>query len=516
MSKKDALYELIQRMTKTEKRYFKIMAGLHKESGKNNSVALFDAIEGMKEFDNKKLEAKLKGSVLLKNIRLNKFYLYKQLIKSLELYHSSGNIDSELQSCLRQFDILHKKGLYDQCYGILDKAKKIAGDVELPLQMLGISYREFTLKRVLGRYDEMQAFISKNEKKQFDYIREYKNIIEYQNFGAIVYSIRKEQGERPRDKEVIKIINGLLKHPLLKTPDNCLTLNAKGVYYHSKTTLNQLLGNYLGNDTLMKVFVNEIEAGRKQNPKSLAGNYFIALQALRAAQLKIYKFDEALVTCTKLGEVFKKTQSLQGGNNTLIYFDCCFSTMINCYINLGEINKASEIQKDGEKELVKWGIPPESECALIFYLYSFYISFCLENYAKCSFWLNKINRESVKTSRQDTILLSRILTLFVRYETEDIDQIEYHTKSLYRFLTQRNAPHKFEKIILQFMKKELAGKKSGKFVDNLKVLKRDLLTIEYDELENAPLETFNFISWIDSKIQQKRFVDVLVARNKIR
>lgn len=513
MSKKDALFDLIQRMTKSEKRYFKIMAGTHKESDKNNSVVLFDAIEAMDRFDNKKLEKKFKGTQLFKNIRLNKFYLYKQLLKSLELYHSNSSAEFELQSSLRQFDILFKKGLTEQCYGLLDKAKKLSEEVELPLQTLGIAYREFALKRLLGRYDEMKSFISRNSKKQFDTIDEYRNIIEYQNFGAIVYSIRKELGERARDKKAIEQIKELLKDPLLKDPKNCLTLNSKGVYYHSKVTLNQLMGHNSDNDKLMKSFVAEIERQMAINPKILQANYFVALQTLRITQLKIYKFEDALVTCAKLKEVFLKNTRLQGGNNVLLYFDCCFSTVINCYIQLGEINKALATQRAGEKELVKWGIPSDSECSLIFCMYSFYLFFCLEEYSKCSSWLNKINRESIKTARNDTVIIARVLTLFVRYETEDVDQIEYQTKSLYRFLTQRNAPHLFEKMILKFMKKELSGKRE-KFIENIKDLRKDLLTIQYNELENGPLETFDFISWIESKIQRKKFIDVLVEKRR--
>ena len=59
MLKKDYLYELIQSLDKSEKRYFKLY---HKTENKEQKhVILFDAFEKAKDYDEKKIKSQIKN-----------------------------------------------------------------------------------------------------------------------------------------------------------------------------------------------------------------------------------------------------------------------------------------------------------------------------------------------------------------------------------------------------------------------------------------------------------------------
>ena len=56
MTVKDDLFQLIRSLSKTEKRYFKIEAGRHSTTNKNNHLRLFDVINEMDEYDEEKIK----------------------------------------------------------------------------------------------------------------------------------------------------------------------------------------------------------------------------------------------------------------------------------------------------------------------------------------------------------------------------------------------------------------------------------------------------------------------------
>ncbi len=60
------LKELINTMTKSEKRCFKLTAGLQR--GKKNYVELMDAISKQKEYNESKLLKKFEGRSFIKNL----------------------------------------------------------------------------------------------------------------------------------------------------------------------------------------------------------------------------------------------------------------------------------------------------------------------------------------------------------------------------------------------------------------------------------------------------------------
>ena len=121
----DTLFQLIKSLEKSEKRNFKLFVKRNVSGGNLKFIQLFDALDGMKEYDESAL---LKKNKALKKQQLSniKAHLYKQILASLRLIRDENNIDIQLHEQMDHARILFNKGLYLQCLKLLDKMKETA------------------------------------------------------------------------------------------------------------------------------------------------------------------------------------------------------------------------------------------------------------------------------------------------------------------------------------------------------------------------------------------------------
>src|SRR3972149_10322853 len=126
MKNKDALVQLIKSLSNNEKRYFTLFAARHIIGDKNNYLKLFEAIDKQKTYNEKKLAELFAHTPMGDNLRMNRHYLYKLILKSMRLYRSETSIDTRLKGSLNDIEFLYEKGLYAQCDKILSKTKELA------------------------------------------------------------------------------------------------------------------------------------------------------------------------------------------------------------------------------------------------------------------------------------------------------------------------------------------------------------------------------------------------------
>ena len=101
----------------------------------------------------------------------------------------------------------------------------------------------------------------------------------------------------------------------------------------------------------------------------------------------------------------------------------------------------------------------------------------------------------------------RYFKLFVAGNTE---LLPYIVKSVYRNLMQRKQLYKTENIFIQFIRTRFNNIRStNDQIDAFKALREELLQIGDDPMEARFLEFFDIISWLESKIYNRPFEDVL-------
>lgn len=140
MSKKDYLFELIQSLDKSEKRYFNVYFSANKKESKH--IILFKAIEKATEYNEAKIKATIKDDYIQKHFAETKYYLYQQILKVLKEYRTNNSIDTILLDKIQNIEILIQKALFEQAINELNKAKKMAYDYErFEFLLLLLSYQ---------------------------------------------------------------------------------------------------------------------------------------------------------------------------------------------------------------------------------------------------------------------------------------------------------------------------------------------------------------------------------------
>ena len=116
--------------------------------------------------------------------------------------------------------------------------------------------------------------------------------------------------------------------------------------------------------------------------------------------------------------------------------------------------------------------------------------------------------ESIESQKEDDFVFAKIFNLIIHYELGNEDQLPYLMRSTYRFLNKSKRQFKTEGAILRFMQTSLFTAKSKKDIV-FEELKTDLLKITKNQFEAKVLDHFDFISWLESKIQNKPFIEIL-------
>ncbi|MEM1320913.1 MAG: hypothetical protein AAGG75_11695 [Bacteroidota bacterium] len=145
MKSSDNLYQLIQALTKAEKRNFKIIAAQHSKKDSSNYILLFDAIERQKTYDEARLKKKFRNYPFAKNISKTKHLLYHLILKTLRSLNESRTTRSKLSALLEDAQTLTDKSLIDQAYAVLVKAARLAKSNELYPNLLNILDRQLQL-----------------------------------------------------------------------------------------------------------------------------------------------------------------------------------------------------------------------------------------------------------------------------------------------------------------------------------------------------------------------------------
>lgn len=138
MKKSDHLHALVHSLTKAEKRQFKINAAHHTKEGCNNYIALFDAIEKQKEYDEVRLKRKLKAYSFVNNIAKTRHLLYCLILKTLRYLDETKSYQNKLSVLQRDARVFVSKAMYKEAYQKLQKAECIAREWNLNKILLSI------------------------------------------------------------------------------------------------------------------------------------------------------------------------------------------------------------------------------------------------------------------------------------------------------------------------------------------------------------------------------------------
>ncbi len=506
MAKRDKLYELIHSLNKSEKRFFKLYSQLTGEAREKNYLKLFDAYLSVKKYKAENLENALHNHGLdeIAHKGSDKNYLYHQILESLRIQHQKNSAKSKARFHLDICNILFRKGLVDQALQECIKAKKIVDKFHLTSLMPDILLAERILISYKG-IDIEQLNVSKEE--LMNNLRQIESFNNADYFYRLAVNDVLKQGKNRSEKEKTNASSLLDTIQSISDNSNPHTLIRK---YQGKAVI------HFTNNEHEKEYaaINRIIEIMDSHPDFKQENFFEYITFLSHA-LRLSKnvapgsYDEKLTAFLQLAQTAKQDKRKVEAR----IYSLGHSTNTVKLLEEGEYQKGIELIPSIQAILKKHGeLTPRSIHITFEYKFA-YFHFGVGELTTALKYINKILNEYHEDDRKDVYSFARIFNLIIHYELGNYSLISYYLRSVYQFLKKRELLHPFEYMILQTLKSLPKAKNKIEKEDILIQKKRELIKFFKETPEELHvLEFFDFLTWIDSKLEKKPFAAIKKER----
>lgn len=504
---KEGLFELIKSLSKSEKRYFKLLSSRHTIGDENNYVRLFDFIDRLESYDEDNLFLQFKNEAFLHRFSITKKRLYDHILNALDAFHSSSSVDAQLFKLMHSADILYSKSLYDHCSRILRSAEKLAEKHEKFPLVTEIRRRQKKLIENRGYSDSSPAELIEIERKD-------KSILEqihlYNHFWKIKSDLffQLSRKGKARSKEDKAFYETLIKELPQDVNTTELPFDTAYLYNHIRSAhcfaIGDLEKSYLYLRANLKTF--EIRDGAIENNLN---NYFSLLTNAIYVSEKLGYYHDSIEWLRNLKSVPTRYELANNEDLQIKLFASTYSIELSILAHKGEYEQAEKLIPAIQKGLVNFGekISPSRRAFIQFKIATIYLG--IGNYSAALKWINLILNDTSLDESEDILSFTQILDLLVHLEMKHNELLAYSLKNTQRFLKSRNRLFTFEKVFLQFISKRIKCNNEIEGEILWEQLYIELSEINEDSFEGIELEYFDFISWCESKFKKRPFTDIL-------
>ena len=498
----DTLFQLIKSLEKSEKRNFKLFVKRNSSGGDLKFLKVFDALDGMKEYDEAAL---LKKNKDIKKQQLSniKAHLYKQILTSLRLISDENNIDIQLHEQMAHARILFNKGLYHQSLRVLDKMKELAK-----------AHHQLTyLQQVLFFEKKIEAlFITRSMRNRAEQLTNESDEVndrlavvnKLSNLSLQLYSWYIQHGHARNQKDFDELKDYLEKH---------LPKDIKKDSFYEKLYLYQCYTWYA---FIRQDFLQYYRYTQKwvdlfdEYPMMLAAEtamYTKGMHNLMGAHFDLLNPEKLKEAIRQFEQFTKHPLVAENENNRILTYVYLYTAKINLCFLQGNFTKGLKLVPFLEKMLKEYGPFLDKHRVLVFYYKIACLYFGSGDNEKAIDYLNRIINEKADL-RTDLQCYARLLHLIAHYELGNFDLLEYLIKSVYRFMAKMENLSKVEEEVFTFLRHSFrvgAHALKPEFEKLLDKLKK----YERNPLETRAFSYLDIISWLESKVNNVHVQDVI-------
>lgn len=503
----EALFDLVKSMTKSEKRYFKLMSGRHTIGGENNYVRIFDYLDKQESYDEKELFEYFEGEAFLNRFSITKKRLYDHILNALDSFYSSSSVEAQIHKMLHASDILYDRSLYDQSRRILRSAEKLALKHEKPALVLEIANKQKRILETSGYHgvspDEMEAF-SQQENQQITSL----------HFGSTFWQVKSQLFARMSKKGVARSSEDVAEYTKIceeiladDIPIQQLPTEIQYLYYHMMSAYYYAIADMKNSLDVLRKNLELFERCEREGVIEVNKQISVLTNAIYIAD-KLGDYKSSIMYLNHLKALASKVTANEDLEIKL--FSSINSIELSMNLRKGAFTSASAIATDVKEKLVQYGdkIVPARRAFLEFKIAVAFIG--VGNFSEALRWVNRILNDNDLDQNEDIISFTQLLELLIHLELNHDKLLPYSIKSTQRFLKTRNRLYSFEKVFLQFIGK--LSKCSDRFeVDRYwGDLYNELATLTDDDaFESVALDYFDFQSWAEAKLKGKDFESVV-------
>jgi hypothetical protein len=504
----DALFQLVKSLEKAEKRHFKIYIKRSSDKDDLKVVQLFDALEGMDEYDEKIIFKKIPSLNKSKLSNL-KTHLYKQLLSSLRLLKSKDNIDLELSEHLDDARILYNKGLSRQSLRILEKAKELA----VSNQKYNTLVQLISLEKKIETLHITRSPAAKTETladESMSISQHIERVTRLSNLTLLLYRWYVLHGhayQEEEEKELTTFFNDYLPQNL-----NAISGFYEKLYlYQSYCWYGFILQDFLMNYRYARKWLALYEA-QPQMIGIETGHYIKGMHSLLNAHfaLRDYRgFDRSLAQF----EEFAQSQEANRHDNfrvhTSIYIN---SARINSHLMKGSFSEGVKIVPEIEAKLAEYTLFVDPHRILLFNYKIASLYFGKGDYKRAIDYTHKIMNGSTEM-RADLQCYSRLVHLLSHYELGNYEILDSLSKSTHRFYKNMKKLTKVEQATFEFLQHSFSPAPS-EIKKNIQKFYEKISHLENNSSETRSYAYLDIISWAESKLTSSTMEAVMLSKYK--
>ena len=504
----ESLFILIKSLSQNEKRYFKVSASMHVLGEKNNYEKLFEAIDSQKVYDESKIKKKFADSSFINRLPAAKNYLYTIILKSLQSFQADRDFYSRLKSTMHQIKILFEKSHYKECLALILKAKEKAyrhENLAILLEILDWEKKVFEMQLNGQKLEKKLDYIFK-EKKVL--LKKLDNLFDYQLVSSKIMNLVRTVG-MIRSKDDLKKFEKYITSPLMASEEAALTFHAKYLFCSIYSVFYYAKRDYKNSYHYLKKRLLLIDANVEQIVEE-TNHYLETIYHILLQSQSLKKYDEYEYYLKKLINVPKQLPAKNLRTIEAKIFAYSSETELLLCIKTGRFERGNSLIKGIEKGLQRFDGQIQKNLQISIYFNLSVIHFGNNNFSGSLKSLNKLLNDPNFEHSEDLYSFARIFNLILHFELKNQDLLEYSVKSTYRFLYKRKRLYRFESIILNFIRKKMPRTNTKtEVIQAFKALKLELEHLAKDDFEKNSFEYFDIINWLQSKIENKTFAEML-------
>ena len=501
-AQKDSLLTLIQSLSKSEKRQFRLYVNRLGINTDAKFLLLFDVMDKMLEYDdNKILDKKITTKQQLSNL---KAHLYKQILVSLRMNPSNQNNKILIREQLDFATILYNKGLYKQSLKILDKTKQTA----IELEEKDIAYEIVEFEKVI----ESQYITRSISSRADDLISDAKVLgkvnalnSKLSNMSLKLYSMMLSNGfaKNNEDKERITTF---FDHHMPKKDLELMSFREKLWFYKAHVwkflLLQDFISAYKYSLQWVDLFYTHKEMIQNHPVWFMKGNSYLLNALFLLRKKKRFEF------WLKKLDVTLNRNFPRNDNTEAVEFTVLFNAKMNLLFLKGEYDDANKLIKEinDHKKFHDFKIDDHHILILHFKIASTYLG--NRDYPNCIKELEKIINHKNTSVRDDLYFNSRMLMLMAMIDSgidENLEEFMEETVRFYRRMKQQTDYHTLTIDLFQEI--------HDVFPDERKAVAERYLKA-YNVMVENPYNTRSFvyldiISWLESIMQNRNIAEVI-------
>lgn len=498
IAKSESLFLLVQSLSKSEKRSFKLYVGRNQDGKDSLYSKLFDLLDRQVQADDLLLKKKLGGLSTAAYSNLKK-HLFEQLMIVLRLLNKEKKQNFKIREYIDFSYILYGKGLHWQALEVLEKAKKLSQKHFNDFSLLTIIELE---KLIQSRHitrtkgDSIDELIHQSE-----YLStRVSDRITLSNIRLKLHKQYVEQGHiesREKEIELMETFSDSMK----KIDQSKLEGIEEIYYYQSYVWFHYILDQFeeclKWSVKWVNAFKESEELQRRDVDLYMRGYHYVLTSAYNVKDVSTH--EKYLI---ELDQYRDTSYSKLNHNSQIVSFQYVHNGRMNLHFLKGTFQEGLKNIPSTIKRIKRYSRKLDYHKVMVIYYKVAWMYIGAEKPNKALGYLDFIIDLTDKSLREDIQCYARIMKLMALFDMQEYNQILKYGKDFQKFYNKMKHPNRVQLTVLKLLEK-LANAPIFSQKDILKEYYEKLKLLKENKFEKRAFIYLDVLPWISSKVEKR-------------